>query len=79
MRWKLSDLVTDDKTGRLRETKLWSNIGKAAMTFAFVVVTWRGAGTEWLWLTYGGVVVLHELGSKALNQKQQQMDKEKPE
>jgi hypothetical protein len=30
-------------------------------------------------LTYGGVVVLHELGSKALNQKQQQMDKEKPE
>jgi hypothetical protein len=64
------DLLTDERTGRLRETKLWSNIGKAAMTFAFVVVTWRGAGTEYLWLTYGGVVVLHELGSKYLKQKE---------
>ena len=70
MTWHLMDLLTDDKTGRLRETKLWSNIGKAAMTFAFVVVTWRGAGTEYLWLTYGGVVVLHELGSKYLRQKE---------
>ena len=79
MTWHIRDLVTDERTGRLRETKLWSNIGKAVMTFAFVLVTVRGAGTEWLWLTYGGVVVLHELGSKALNQKQQQLDKEKPE
>ncbi len=78
MTWHLRDLVTDERTGRLRETKLWSNIGKAAMTFAFMLVVARGAGTEWLWLTYGGVVVLHELGSKVLNQQQQKLDKEKP-
>ena len=30
MTWHLMDLLTDDKTGRLRETKLWSNISKAA-------------------------------------------------
>ena len=79
MTWHLRDLVTDERTGRLRETKLWSNIGKAAMTIAFAIVVYRGAGTEWLWLTYGGVVVLHELGSKALNQQQQKLDKEKTE
>ena len=78
MTWHIRDLVTDERTGRLRETKLWSNVGKCAMTVAFVVVTWRGAGTEWLWLTYGSVVVLHELGSKALNQQQQKLDKETP-
>ena len=76
--WHLRDLFTDERSGKLRETKVWSNVGKAAMTFAFAVVTWRGAGTEWLWMTYGGVVVLHELGSKILAQKQQQLDKGKP-
>ena len=76
MTWHLRDLVTDERTGRLRETKLWSNIGKAVMTFAFVLVTVRGAGTEWLWLTYGGVVVLHELGARHYNQVQQKIDKE---
>ena len=78
MTWHLRDLVTDERTGRLRETKLWSNIGKAAMTFAFILVTVRGAGTEWLWLTYGGVVVLHELGARHYNQAQQKLDKEQP-
>lgn len=76
--WHLRDLVTDDQTGRLRETKLWSNIGKAAMTIAFARATWAGAGTEWLWLTYGSVVVLHELGAKWLNQRQQALDAPKP-
>ena len=76
MTWHFMDLVTDERTGRLRETKLWSNIGKAVMTFAFVLVTVRGAGTEWLWLTYGGVVVLHELGARHYNQAQQKINKE---
>ena len=40
------------------------------MTVAFVRATWAGAGTEFLWMTYGGVVVLHELGSKYLKQKE---------
>ena len=76
--WHLRDWVTDERTGRLRETKLWSNVGKAAMTFAFVRATWVGAGTEWLWLTFGSVVVLHELGAKYLGQRQQTLDKETP-
>ena len=70
MTWHLMDLLTDERTGRLRETKLWSNLGKLAMTVAFVRATWAGAGTEFLWMTYGGVVVLHELGSKYLRQKE---------
>lgn len=76
MRWKLSDLVTDDKTGRLRETKLWSNIGKAAMTFGFLWVVLHGGSSEFLWATYGGVVVMHEVAARVMNQQQQKLDKE---
>jgi hypothetical protein len=74
--WHWRDLVTDHKTGKLRETAIWANIGKAAMTFGFLWVVTHGASTEWLWLTFGGVVVLHELGARHYNQAQQKLDKE---
>ena len=76
MRWRLSDLVCDHQTGRLRETALWSNVGKLAMTIGFVWTVFKGTPTEWLWATYGGVVVMHEVAARVMNQKQQRMDSE---
>ncbi len=74
--WCIRDLFVDHKTGKLRETAVWSNIGKAAMTWAFCLTVYRGASTEWLWVTFGGIVVAHESVSRILNQKQQTLDKE---
>ena len=76
--WHWRDLVTDHQTGKLRETALWANVGKAAMTFGFVLTVYRGSSSEWLWATYGGVVVMHELGARFFNQKQQTLDKAEP-
>ena len=70
-KWQWSDLVVDHETGRLRESSVWSNIGKAAMTWGFVYVVWKGNSAEFLWLTYGGVVIGAEIGARILNQKQQ--------
>ena len=72
--WKLSDLVCDHRTGKLRETLLWSNIGKAAMTWGFVYNVWTGDSSQWLWVAYGGIVVAHEAVARVLNQKQQVID-----
>jgi len=74
--WAFIDLVVDHKTGKLRETSLWSNIGKAAMTWAFIYTVYAKQSSEWLWAAYGGVVVLHETASRFFNQKQQALDKQ---
>lgn len=63
--------MTDHETGRLRESSVWSNAGKLAMTWAFVYVVLHGDSSEFLWLAYGGVVVGAEIGARILNQKQQ--------
>lgn len=73
-RWCFMDLVTDPRTGKLRETLLWSNVGKAAMTVGFLWVVYQGGTSEFLWLTYGGIVIFHEIGSRAMNQRQQKLD-----
>lgn len=72
------DLVTDHQTGKLRETALWSNIGKAAMTWAFIYTVFytKGSFSELLWVAYGSIVVAHEMGARYFNQKQQQLDKD---
>lgn len=78
-KWHWRDLFTDHKTGVLVETKLWSNVGKFLMSVAFVIVVWRGASTEYHWAMFGGVVVLHDLGTRYQRYKERQQDKEKPE
>lgn len=76
-KWAFSDLVLDHQTGKLRESALWSNVGKAAMTWGFVYMILHDHGTEFLWLAYGAVVVGSEFGARVLNQKQQALnDKE---
>ena len=66
--WHLRDLVTDHKTGKLRETVLWSNIGKFVMTVAFCWLTYKNQLTEWYVLAYGGIVICHEMGSRLISQ-----------
>lgn len=78
-RWCVMDLVVDHKTGKLRESAVWSNVGKAAMTWAFIHTVMGGHGSEWLWIAYGGIVVAHASVERVLNQKQQTMDKEQPQ
>ena len=76
--WHFMDLVTDHHTGKLRETAVWSNAGKAAMTWAFIFTVLHGNGSEWLWVAYGSIVVLHEAAARIMNQRQQKLDKEPP-
>ena len=77
--WHFRDLVTDHQTGKLRETAVWSNVGKAAMTWGFVYTVFyaKGAFSEALWIAYGAIVVAHEMGARYFNQKQQVIDKDK--
>jgi hypothetical protein len=74
--WCVMDLVLDHKTGKLRETALWSNIGKAVMTWAFVYSVMHEHFNELLWAVYGGVVLGHEAYARFMNQRQQTIDKE---
>ena len=64
---KLVDLVLDVKTGRLSHTKLWANIGYAAMTAAFLHTALTTGLTDLLLLTYGGITVGGAAGSKFLS------------
>lgn len=75
-KWCVMDLVTDHQTGKLRETAVWSNVGKGTLTWAVVYQTLHNGLTEWLVLAFGGIVVLHESATRLLNQRQQNMDKE---
>jgi hypothetical protein len=71
------DLVVDHRTGKLRESAVWSNVGKASMTWAFVYTVMGGRGSEWLWIAYGGIVVAHASVERVLGQRQQNIDHKK--
>jgi len=75
-KWCFRDLWVDHKTGMLRESAVWSNVGKAAMTFGFVLTVWRGGNSEWLWTAYGTIIVGHASVERLLGQRQQKVDKE---
>ena len=77
-KWCVMDLVVDHRTGKLRESAVWSNVGKASMTWAFVYTVMGGHGSEWLWIAYGGLVVAHASVERVLNQKQQAIDSSAP-
>ena len=69
---KLSDFLRDDATGRGSHSKLWANLGSAAMTTGFIKVVWTATATEglaWLFLVYGGVVCGSQVASKLLGRK----------
>lgn len=65
----ISDLIKDEKTGKLSHTKIWSNIGLAAMTAVFIYRGFFGniADMEMELLVYGIVVTAPNLLGKFLN------------
>ena len=69
--WNFADLFVDHATGRLRESKVWSNVGKAAMTFGFLWAVMHGQNTDWLWTAYGVPILGHEAITRMFNQKEQ--------
>lgn len=68
-RWCFMDLVTDPHTGKLRETLLWSNLGKAAALAWFSWHCYHGTDTDWLWAIVMGVLTAHELLSRYMTSK----------
>jgi hypothetical protein len=74
--WRFSDLFTDSTTGRMSESLMWSNIGKAAMTWGFCYICVTQQTSEFLWLAYGGAVLGHNIAARVLNQRQQQIEKQ---
>ena len=73
-KWCFRDLFVDHHTGKLRESAVWSNVGKAAMTWAFIYTVMEGNSNEWLWIAYGGLVIAHASAERVLNQRQQKLD-----
>jgi hypothetical protein len=66
-RWCFTDLVTDGKTGRLVEAKLWSNVGKASALSWFSWECYAGHDSEWLWLVVMGILTAHEVFVRLLS------------
>ncbi|MBD3843694.1 MAG: hypothetical protein IE909_17815 [Campylobacterales bacterium] len=65
---KIKELITDPN-GTLSHTKLWSNIGMATLTVAFIIGTYRHGITPELIVAYGGIVVFGRATSKYLDNK----------
>lgn len=60
------DLVTDPINGRLAETKIWTNIGKALMCWALYHEAIAGRLTEPLLMWFGLLIFAHEAVSRFL-------------
>lgn len=63
----LADLVKDSGTGMLSHTKLWANIGYAALTIAFLSDALSGGLTDMKILAYGAVVTGSAAASKFIS------------
>jgi len=73
--WCVMDLVTDRTTGRLRESAVWSNIGKAAIVWAYCANV-NATTFETMTFVVGGLLLGHEIGARILNQRNNKMEKE---
>ena len=67
-KWCFMDLVTDHQTGKLRESSVWSNVGKGAVLWAYVGNVSAGS-FEMMTLVMGGLLCGHEAVSRVLNMK----------
>lgn len=70
-KWCVMDLVTDHVTGKLRESSVWSNLGKGAVIWAYIKFV-SAATFEPMTLVLGVLLLGHEAGSRILNMKQQE-------
>jgi len=62
-------LFVDQKQGHVSHTKFWSNVGYAAMTWAFCWVVYKGHTDidVMLWALFGAVVVGNRTIHKVMN------------
>ena len=69
--WCVMDLVTDPISGRLAETKIWSNAGKALMCWVVWHEAIQGQLTEPLLLWFAAAVLGHESLTRFMNMKRE--------
>ncbi len=62
MRW--GDLIRDPKDGTASSTKLWTNIGFAVLSVAFLRHAWLHPLTFDLVMAYGAIVCANNIGVK---------------
>jgi hypothetical protein len=58
-RWCVMDMVTDPVSGKLRETLVFSVLGKTSALCCFIYEVAQGHDSEWLWLIVMGVLTCH--------------------
>ena len=63
-RWCVTDLVCDPYSGKLKETLLWSNAGKASALFWFSWKCYNDTDTADLWLIVMVVLTAHAMFSQ---------------
>lgn len=68
-KWCLTDLVTDPYNGKLKETLLWSNLGKASALVWFSWKCYEGTDSVELWLVVMVVLTAHAMFSQFIGQK----------
>ena len=76
-RWCVMDLVTDPHSGKMRETLLWSNLGKATALVCFIYNVYSGTDSEWLWLVVMAVLTCHAAFSQYISTKMPPMEQPK--
>ena len=69
--WCIMDLVTDPISGRLAETKVWANAGKALMCWVVWHEAIQGQLTEPLLLWFAVAVLGHEAVTRFMNMKRE--------
>lgn len=68
-RWCFLDLVTDSYNGKLKETLLWSNLGKASALVWFSWKCYHDTDSPELWLIVMVVLTAHAMFSQFLSAK----------
>lgn len=70
------------KDGSMSLTKLAAATAHALMAAGFARITWTTGYVEGLWVTYGGLTVIHAMGDKAVARfaafKDKKLDAETP-
>lgn len=68
-RWCVMDLVTDPISGTLKETLLYSNLGKVSALIWFSWKCYNDRDTEMLWLIVMGILTAHAVFSQFIMSK----------
>lgn len=73
--WRITDIVVDKTTGRLRESALFSVATKIAVLYSYLKFV-NATNFETMTFVVGCLMLGHEVGARVLNQKQQRLEKD---